>query len=214
MRLGSGKHGEECERANIITTLSDSVTSSQAVISGHVPAKRMPHSKLADEFERTIYPHLDSAYNLARWLLKSDQDAEDVVHDSFLRAHRYFDSFDGTDGRAWLLGIVRNTCFSWLKAHKGQPLPPDEVVELKSPVEESPEHRLLLNEDLTALRNCIEALPPEYRAVVVLRELEELSYKDIATAAGIALGTVMSRLNRARARLEECLTGKAKEGRS
>jgi RNA polymerase sigma-70 factor, ECF subfamily len=184
-----------------------------AAVSARQGPKHMTQSKLTDDFERAIYPHLNSAYNLARWLLRSDQDAEDVVHDSFLRAHRYFDSFDGTDGRAWLLGIVRNACFSWLRTNKAQPLPPDEAVDLKTPSEASPERMLLLNEDIHALRNCIELLPPEYRAVVVLRELEELSYKEIATAAGVAIGTVMSRLNRARARLENCLKGKAKDGR-
>lgn len=167
----------------------------------------------SDEFESIIFPHLDSAYNLARWLLHSDQDAEDVVHDAFLRAHRYFGSFDGTDGRAWLLGIVRNACFSRLRANKASSLSSDEVIELKSSVENSPECLLILNQDLDALRGCIEALPPEYRAVVVLRELEELSYKEIAAAAGCALGTVMSRLNRARSRLQDCLIAKAKEAR-
>jgi RNA polymerase sigma-70 factor (ECF subfamily) len=173
----------------------------------------MPQSKLAAEFEQVILPHLNSAYNLARWLLGNEQDAQDVVHDSFLRAHRYFDSFDGSDGRAWLLGIVRNACFTSLRSNKGQQIPPDESLEMQSPGETSPERMLILEQDLRALRNCIEALPPEYREVVVLRELEELSYKEISTAAGIALGTVMSRLNRARLRLESCLKGKAKEGR-
>lgn len=170
----------------------------------------MTPTKLTEEFERAICPHLNSAYNLARWLLRSNQDAEDAVHDSFLRAHRYFDSFDGTDGRAWLLGIVRNTCITRLQAKKTVPLPEENAVAWKSPPESSPEGVLLLNEDIDALRNCIESLPPEYRAVVVMRELEDFSYKEIALAAGIALGTVMSRLNRARARLESCLTGKSK----
>jgi len=170
----------------------------------------MTPAKLSEEFERAIYPHLNSAYNLARWLLRNDQDAEDVVHDSFLRAHRYFGSFDGTDGRVWLLGIVRNACFTLLRAKKAEPLPQDETGDWMSPIEASPERTLLLNEDLGALRSCIDSLPAEYRTVIVMRELEEFSYKEIAAAAGVALGTVMSRLNRARTRLETCLTGKMK----
>jgi RNA polymerase sigma-70 factor (ECF subfamily) len=173
----------------------------------------MPESKVAAEFEQVILPHLNSAYNLARWLLGNEQDAQDVVHDSFLRAHRYFASFDGSDARAWLLGIVRNACFTSLRSNRPQHIPPDESPELQSSAEASPERVLILQQDLAALRKCIEALPHEYREVVVLRELEELSYKEISTAAGIALGTVMSRLNRARLRLENCLKSKAKEGR-
>jgi len=172
----------------------------------------MPQSKPTAEFERVILPHLNSAYNLARWLLKSEQDAQDVVHDAFLRAHRYFASFDGTDGRAWLLGIVRNACFSLLKTAKGQPIAANEELDLQTSPDTGPERKLILEEDLQALRSCIEALPPEYREVIVLRELEELSYKDISAAAALAIGTVMSRLNRARIRLESCLKGKGKEG--
>src|SRR4051794_7365064 len=171
----------------------------------------MSQSKRNAEFERVILPHLNSAYNLARWLLRNEQDAQDVVHDAFLRAHRYFASFDGGDGRAWLLGIVRNACFTALKSTKGQHTTPSEYFDQQTSAEPSPERKLMLEEDLHALRNCIETLPPEYRDVLVLRELEELSYKEIATTARLALGTVMSRLNRARIRLEDCLTGKAKE---
>lgn len=162
------------------------------------------------DFEQMIFPHLNAAYNLARWLLRSDQDAQDVVHDSFLRAHRYFASFQGNDGRAWLLGIVRNTCMTRLRTRR----PTEPLTALTEQRERSedagadPESALLLKENIASLRNCIEALPPEYREVVIMRELEELSYKEIAEAAGLAIGTVMSRLNRARKRLESCL-GKA-----
>jgi RNA polymerase sigma-70 factor (ECF subfamily) len=173
----------------------------------------MPQSKLTAEFERAILPHLDSAYNLARWLLRNEQDAQDVVHDAFLRAHRYFSSFNGSDARAWLFGIVRNACFSALRARKAQIAPVNEDSEMQTSGEASPEGQMILNEDLQALRNCIDALPPEYREVVILRELEEFSYKEISTAAGVALGTVMSRLNRARIRLENCLSSKGKETR-
>lgn len=166
------------------------------------------------EFERLILPHLSSAYNLARWLLRNEQDAQDVVHDSFLRAHRYFESFSGSDGRSWLLGIVRNECFSALRGSKMQQMATDDELDLQSSGAADPEHALMLKQDLQALRDCIETLPPEYREALILRELEELSYKEIAVAAGIALGTVMSRLNRARVRLENCLTGKEKDVRS
>ena len=171
----------------------------------------MPQSALTAEFERVILPHLNSAYNLARWLLGSEQDAQDVVHDAFLRAHRYFTSFDGSDGRAWLLGIVRNACFTLLKNSKGQQVPAGEELGLQASTEPSPEGKMMLEEDLRALRNCIEALPPEYREVLILRELEELSYKEISTTGNLAIGTVMSRLNRARIRREDCLTRKKKE---
>jgi len=191
--------------------MSGTLSLSRTALSQYPPGKAMSQSTLNAEFERVILPHLNSAYNLARWLLRNEQDAQDVVHDSFLRAHRYFESFDGTDGRAWLFGIVRNACFSFLRASKIQQIPTNEDLYLRSSGEASPEHAVMLKEDLQALRDCIEALPPEYREAVVLRELEELSYKEISVAAGIALGTVMSRLNRARIRLENCVTGKAKE---
>jgi len=170
----------------------------------------MSQAKPTLDFESAIFPHLNAAYNLARWLLRSDQDAQDVVHDSFLRAHRYFASFDGTDARAWLLGIVRNTCITRLRSSKREERSVDGEESLQSPgsAEHSPERLVLLEENLQVLRGCIDALPVEYREVVILRELEELSYKEIATAIGIALGTVMSRLNRARARLENCVTQK------
>lgn len=154
-------------------------------------------------------PHLKAAYNLARWLLRSEQDAADVVHDSFLRAHRYFDSFDSADGKGWLLSIVRNTCFDFLRKSKTQPSRNGEM-EQHAPEDASPERRMMLKQDLQMLRHCIESLPPEYRVVVVMRELEELSYKEISEVAGVAMGTVMSRLNRGRIRLENCLTGKKK----
>jgi RNA polymerase sigma factor (sigma-70 family) len=191
--------------------VSGTVSLNRTALSSYPMAKTMSQSKRNAEFERVILPHLNSAYNLARWLLRNEQDAQDVVHDSFLRAHRYFESFDGSDGRAWLLGIVRNACFSSLRAGKAQQIPTDEDLDRQSSPEASPEQAVMLKEDLQALRDCIEGLPPEYREAVILRELEELSYKEISIAAGIALGTVMSRLNRARIRLENCLTGKGKE---
>lgn len=191
--------------------MSGTLSLSRTALSQYPLGKTMSQSTLNAEFERVILPHLNSAYNLARWLLRNEQDAQDVVHDAFLRAHQYFKSFDGTDGRAWLFGIVRNACYTFLRASKIQQIATDEHLDLQSSGQSSPEHAMMLKEDLQALRDCIEALPPEYREAVVLRELEELSYKEISVVAGIALGTVMSRLNRARIRLENCLTSKAKE---
>jgi RNA polymerase sigma-70 factor, ECF subfamily len=192
--------------------VSGTVSLSRAALSSYPLDEAMSKPERNAEFERVILPHLNAAYNLARWLLRNEQDAQDVVHDSFLRAHRYFESFSGADARAWLLGIVRNACFSLLRASKIQ-ISTDEGIERHTSREASPEHAMMLQEDLRALRACIESLPAEYREALVLRELEELSYKEISAAAGIALGTVMSRLNRARIRLENCLTGKEKESR-
>jgi len=140
--------------------LSATVSLSRRAFRSYPLAKTMPESKLTAEFERVILPHLNSAYNLARWLLRSEQDAQDVVHDAFLRAHRYFGSFDGTDGRAWLLGIVRNGCFSFLRASKVSPLPQSEDLDLQTSAEPSPERELMLKEDLQALRIVSKHCPP------------------------------------------------------
>src|SRR4051795_1005615 len=113
----------------MMSIASDSVAVRNEAASRFPVRQRMASSKLAADFEQVILPHLNAAYNLARWLLGNEQDAQDVVHDSFLRAHRYFASFDGSDGRSWLLGIVRNTCFSWLRAKQAQPTISDETVE-------------------------------------------------------------------------------------
>jgi RNA polymerase sigma-70 factor (ECF subfamily) len=123
------------------------------------------------DFEEVILPHLNAAYNLARWLLRSDQDAQDVVQDSFLRAHRYFASFQGGDGRAWLLGIVRNTCLTCLRNKRSsEPLTAlTEERERSHDVSVDPERTLLLKENVASLRICIEALPLEYREIVVMR---------------------------------------------
>jgi RNA polymerase sigma-70 factor (ECF subfamily) len=162
-------------------------------------------------FEQTVLPHLNAAYNLARWLTRSNSDAEDLVHDAYLKAFRSFESFRGSgpeDGRAWLLAIVRNTCFTWLRRQGAQPT--DEFDErLHSPGFESdyPESTLIRQAAMGPLKDCVEALPPEFREAVILRELEELSYKEISLIARIPVGTVMSRLARARGRLKDCLTG-------
>jgi RNA polymerase sigma-70 factor (ECF subfamily) len=168
----------------------------------------MNTSHQPDDFEQVVFPHLNAAYNLARWLLRDNQDAEDIVHDSFLRANRYFSSFREGDARAWLLGIVRNTCMTRLRERKAAPLSASGDADQLDRTARNPEQSLLLKENIDALKSCIEGLPAEYREVLVLRELEEFSYQQISETTGAASGTVMSRLNRARKRLSDCVAKK------
>jgi RNA polymerase sigma factor (sigma-70 family) len=164
-------------------------------------------NKLAS-FEKAVLPHLDAAYNLARWLTRNDADAEDVVQEAYLRAFKFFDGFRGQDGRAWLLGIVRNTSYTWMQRNRSPQLNmplDDELHEVKSN-DLGPEALLLQKVDAQILRQAVEELPVEFREVLVLRELEDMSYKQIAVMADLPLGTVMSRLARARKRLQEILT--------
>ena len=160
------------------------------------------------EFERAILPHLDAAYSLARFLLRNDQDAEDVVQDASLRAFRFFDSFRGQNSRAWFLRIVRNTAFTALKHARGHE---EDVLfdeELHTPENPDPgvTSRLDQVHDRETVRAAIDQLPPEFREVITLRELEECSYKEIADIAAVPVGTVMSRLARARGQLAEILS--------
>jgi RNA polymerase sigma factor (sigma-70 family) len=153
-------------------------------------------------FEQAVLPHLDAAYNLARWLTRNDHDAEDVAQEAFLRAMRFFDGFRGGSVRPWLLTIVRNTYLTWLQKSKVKEMTPLEDRDVESHAA-SPEELLIERVDGQSLRRALDALPAEYREVLVLRELEELSYKEIAEITGIPMGTVMSRLARARRRLQE-----------
>jgi RNA polymerase sigma factor (sigma-70 family) len=164
-------------------------------------------SKLAG-FEQTILPQLDAAYNLARWLTRNDHDAQDVVQEAYLRAFRAFDGFHGTDGRGWLLTIVRNTCYTWLRRNRAEQLatPFDEEIHREVVARPNPEELLLQNVDHQHLQAALEELPVEFREALVLRELEGLSYKEIADVSGVPVGTVMSRLARARDRLKDALT--------
>lgn len=165
-------------------------------------------------FEQLVLPHLDAAFNLARWLTRNDQDAEDVVQEACLRALKYFEGFHGGDSRAWLLTIVRNTCYTWLRQNRAHeittPFDP-ELHDVESDTD-NPERMLLQSVDLQRLRLALETLPVEYREVIVLRELEDLSYKEIAAIANIPIGTVMSRLARARDRLQQCLKETDQQG--
>ena len=157
-------------------------------------------------FDAILLPHLDAAHNLARWLLGNHQDAEDTVQEAYLRALTYFDSFHGEDGRAWLLAIVRNTCFEWLHKKRRYIELPVENLELARDGGLSPEALQLRKADRATVQRGLEALPAEYREVLVLREMEGMSYKQIAQITSVPIGTVMSRLARARRRLGETLT--------
>jgi RNA polymerase sigma-70 factor (ECF subfamily) len=158
-------------------------------------------------FDQAVLPHLDAAFNLARWLTRNDDDADDVVQEAYLRAYQFFDGFRGGDGRAWLLRIVRNTCYTWLE--KNRPRAPttafDETRHSTGVKAAGPDAPLLASEDRELLRQALAELPEVFREVIVLRELEGMSYKEIAAVTGVPIGTVMSRLGRARERLHESL---------
>jgi RNA polymerase sigma factor (sigma-70 family) len=163
-------------------------------------------NKLAS-FEEAVLPHLDAAYNLARWLTRNDTDAEDVVQESYLRAFKFFGGFRGEDGRSWLLAIVRNTCYTWMQRNRSPELMfpvDDELPEIES-TDLNPEALLVQRADTLMVRRALEELPVEFREVLVLRELEEMSYRDIAGITDLPLGTVMSRLARGRKRLQLAL---------
>ncbi len=160
-------------------------------------------------FEELVLPHLDAAYNLARWLTRNDQDAHDVVQESYLRAFRFFEGFHGDSARPWLLTIVRNTCYTWLQQNRGLQVSisleelldsgeADSSLTAVGLSEEGPEKRMLQEDNRTLVTRALEQLPEEFREVLVLKELEELSYREIAAIVGAPMGTVMSRLSRAR----------------
>lgn len=165
----------------------------------------MSMSKTSVEFERVFLPHLDAAYNLARLLLRDAQDAEDVVQESYLRALRAFATFRGESGRPWLLAIVRNTAFTWLRANRARTDHTQYREEIHVSGGITPEAETLGKERSRAIEQCVEQLPWDFREAIVLREMEQLSYSEIAEITGVPRGTVMSRLSRARARLSDCL---------
>lgn len=160
-------------------------------------------------FEQLVLPHLDGAVNLARWLLGNRADAEDAVQEAMLRAYRFFHGFRGGDARAWLLQIVRNRCYSWLEKNRPMEFTAEFDEELHAHPSPSPESAAVQSNQREHLTRALESLPPRAREVLVLRELEGCSYKEIAEIAGIPIGTVMSTLARARERLQRTLTGAA-----
>jgi len=167
-----------------------------------------------DLFDSTVLPCLNSAYNLAHLLTRNQQDAEDIVQEAFLRALRSFDSFVlGRDGRAWLLAVVRNCFRSWLKRNRvhGATLPLDDESAPVMGTWSDPEAELIKNANSERVRKALQELPLEYREILILRELEDLSYKEIAQIIEKPMGTVMSRLSRARRELYALLAGAAKE---
>lgn len=170
----------------------------------------MEPSELA-RFEAAVLPHLDAAYTLARYLTRNASDAEDVVQDACLRALKYFESFrgEGTGARAWLLAIVRNTAYSSRRHQRADALTTefDETQHSDAVAEDHPEGLLLQKAAKETLRRALDRLAPEFREVIVLRELQGLSYKEISDVTGVPVGTVMSRLSRARTRLQQALRG-------
>ena len=161
-------------------------------------------------FEALVLPHLDAAHNLARWLTRDGADAADVAQEAVLRAWQYFAGYRGDNPRGWLLRIVRNTAWSWLETNRSgrvvslSAARDDAAAALETPADEpDPEAALAGLQDRWLLNRLVGALPPEFREVLVLRELEDLSYKEIAEIVGVPIGTVMSRLSRARRLLRQ-----------
>jgi len=163
-------------------------------------------------FELTVWPHMRAAYNLARWLVRNDQDAEDIVQESFLKAYRAQDTFRGSEPKTWMLSIVRNTAMDFLRRVKSSATTlgdPDHEPADPSP---DPERALLEQSRRKQVRKAISHLAPEFREAIVLREIEGLPYKEIAAVLNIPMGTVMSRLARARTLLLAELGGIKRDG--
>jgi len=166
-------------------------------------------SQERERFEQLVLPHLDAAFNLARWLLRSRADAEDVAQEAMLRAYRFFGGFHGGDARAWLLQIVRNTCYTWLEKNRPSEMKTEFDEELHVQPGPNPESLAIAGDNRERLTRALETLPPRFREVLVLRELEGCSYKEIAAITAIPIGTVMSALSRARQRLQQALAQRA-----
>ena len=179
----------------------------------HQDDRRLAHDDRKRRFELLALPHLDAAFNLARWLAGNSADAEDVVQDAYLRAYRYFDSFQGGEFRVWLLSIVRNSFLDWIKENRSSRLlfqaePASETGDqLWTEHARDPEALLLDSIDSQTLEQLMLRLPLEYREVLLLREVEDLSYKEIAVIVNTPQGTVMSRLSRARLALKKLWIG-------
>jgi len=169
-------------------------------------------------FERVVMPHLGAGYTLARWLTRNEHDAEDMVQESYLRALRSFDQYRGGDARSWILTIVRNTCYTWLRQNRVVDLARhadpdhDRLAAMADDPAAQPETQCIRGVERRLLHEGLDALPVEFREALILRELEGFSYKEIADIADVPLGTVMSRLARARQQLQRFLLGRMKEG--
>jgi RNA polymerase sigma-70 factor, ECF subfamily len=157
-------------------------------------------------FEQLVLPHVDAAFNLARWLLRRREDAAEVAQEALLRACRFFRGFHGGDARAWLLQIVRNTCYTWLEKNRPMELNVEFNEEIHLQTCPTPETIAIAGDDRERLRRALESLPARFREILVLRELEGCSYKEIAAITSIPIGTVMSSLSRARRQLYSVLT--------
>ncbi len=153
----------------------------------------------SEDFDAVVLPHLDAAYRLARWLMRNEHDAEDVVQEASLRAFRYFRTFTGGDGRAWFLRIVRNTCAGWRSRRVDALTDPfDEECHRSARASSDPEALLLQTDAATLIARALQNLPGRFHQLLVLRELEGLSYRELADVTGMPMGTVMSSLSRAR----------------
>ena len=179
-----------------------------AVIQGHQREGAQEH-ELAS-FEAMMLPHMDAAHNLARWLLRNEQDAQDIVQEAYLRAFKSFSGFHGSNGRAWLLTIVRNTAYTLLKKNRAVDLttPFDEAIHAVGHESVNPATILEHAEDAELIKNAMEELPVEFREILTLRHQENLSYTEIGEILKIPIGTVMSRLARARGKLKEYLAAR------
>jgi RNA polymerase sigma-70 factor (ECF subfamily) len=182
---------------------------SESALSSEARTELKPHrveegARLA-LFEELALPHLDAVHNVARWLILNDDEAQEVVQETFLRALRYFDSYRGSDAKAWLFAILRNTCLTWRSRRRqtGATESFDEGTHSPQTVVRDQEQQVIDAGQMVTLRHCIEMLPLEYREVLIMRELEEMSYRQISEAMAVPMGTVMSRLSRARRLLGE-----------
>ena len=164
-------------------------------------------SERLTQFEQLMLPHMTAAYNLARWLTRQEQDASDVTQEAMVRAFTFFKGYHGGDARAWLLTIVRNTCYTWLRKNRSHEVTTSFDLDLHDTEDPaaSPEQVAVQTADQELLRKAFAEIPLEYREVLVLRELEGLSYREICGVTDLPMGTVMSRLSRARSRLQRVL---------
>jgi RNA polymerase sigma-70 factor (ECF subfamily) len=173
----------------------------------------MDENEKRSRFEECIMPHLDAAYNLARWLSGKDQDAEDIVQDACLRAYKFFGGFRGGDAQTWLLRIVHNAFYDSLhdSRHHQQFSEFNENIHSPDDSSDAPDTALIRKSDNDFLREGIEQLPIEFREILVMRELHGFSYNQIAEVADLPMGTVMSRLARAREELRHFIEHVQKE---